>query len=350
MVQKRGKGKIGVAVIGLGMGQGHVAGYQQTDRAEVLAVCDINQSLAREVAARYQVPLVFTDYREMLQLDGLEVVSVCTPNYLHAPMSIDSLLAGKHVLVEKPLALNARQGAKMVEAAERSGKKLTMAVQRRFAPDSQSLKKLIEAGELGEIYHARAGYVRRMGVPGKESFWVKKKSGGGPLIDLGVHILDLTWWLMGCPQPVSASGATYDQVHRNRLAAEKRRGLLSRFDVEDLACALIRFEGGATIALEVSWASHIAKPLSECSLLGTKGGADLYGPDGLIMFTDLDGSPTDIQVKPDSAKTGLNMHQHFIDCIANDTEPLVSKEQALLVTEMLDAVYRSAEAGREVYV
>ncbi|MDO8683721.1 MAG: Gfo/Idh/MocA family oxidoreductase [Armatimonadota bacterium] len=332
-----------IGIIGAGMGYIHVKNLKKCPEAEVetVALCDVNEERAKHVASEFGVPNVFTDHKEMLKQDWIDAVLVCTPNYLHAPMTLDAFKAGKHVMCEKPMAMNATEAAEMVAAGKKAGKTLMMAFNNRFRADSQLLKKFIENGELGDIYYAKTGWIRRKGIPGCGGwFTTKEKAGGGPLIDIGVHVLDLTLWLMGNPRPVSVMGSAYNKFGP---AAAKERG--GTFDVEDLAVGLIKLDNGATLFLEASWASHIAKEQIYTSLIGTAGGADL---DPLRIYKDIHGVPTDVspQFKPVS---GHEMEiKHFVQRLREGKEPMSTGQHGLDIMNILDAIYKSMETGKGV--
>jgi len=340
---------VGAAVIGVGIGRAHLGGYAKSPDAKILAVCDINPERARAAATEFGVEHVFSDYREMLKLDHLDAVSVCLPNYLHAAVTIKCLRAGKHVMCEKPLAMNAREGERMVRAARESGKILMLAVNRRFQGETGLLKRFIDDGELGRIYFAKAGWLRRRGIP-RGWFSVKQMAGGGPLIDLGVHMLDLAWYLMGRPKPVRASGVTYNEIGA-RGADMGGWGVGhggGKFDVEDLAAGLVRFEGGRAIQLEVSWASHIERDRTFLDLYGTKGGATLEPQ--FRIFADRQGVHVDMSPEAPRVSSYEMEIANFIDSILGRAEPIAPAEDGLMVQRMLDAIYRSASLGREVAV
>lgn len=343
---------IGIGVIGCGgIAQGaHLPAYKALaqEGVAVIAVADVRREAASTAARKFEVPYVYEDYREMLKRDDIHAVSVCTPNFLHKQPTIDALEAGKHVLVEKPLAINAAEGREMVAAARRTGRKLQMGFNNRFGAAAQALKRFVVAGEMGEIYYARSQALRRRGIPAWGVFTQKEKQGGGPLIDIGVHILDLTLWLMGQPRPVSVTGQTYTKFGTREGVV----GLMGQWDpktftVEDFAVGFLRFENGATLTLETSFAANQEqREVFNCELFGTEGGCSLSPP---RMFLErnqtlIDASPVFLpQVATHQAEI-----RAFIEAIRNDTEPVVTGEEGLLVTEILDAIYRSAEEGREV--
>jgi predicted dehydrogenase len=344
---------IGIGIIGSGgIAQGaHLPAYKALadEDVRVIAVADVRRETAEQAAKKFEVPHLYEDYRELLKRDDIDAVSVCTPNFMHKQPTIDALEAGKHVLVEKPLAINAAEGRQMVAAARRTGKKLQAGLNNRFGSGPQALKRFIEAGELGDVYYARSQALRRRGIPSWGVFTQKDKQGGGPLIDIGVHILDLTLWLMGHPKPVAASGQTYTKFGKR----EGVLGLMGQWDtksftVEDFGVGFVRFENGATLTLETSFAANLEKEIFNCELFGTEGGCSL-SPLRLYFErnqTLIDATPVFLpQVHTHQAEI-----KSFIEAIRDDTEPPVTAEQGLMVTEILDAIYRSADEGREVRI
>ena len=332
--------KIRTAVIGLGWpGMQHLKGYIACDRSEVIAVCDLDEKRCEEVVQEYAIPKFFTDHRKMLESGEIDAVSVCLPNFLHAAISIDVLNAGKHVLCEKPPACTAQEAQAMADAAEKNKKKLMYAVVQRFSGSAQLLKKMIDNGELGEIYFGKAGYVRRRGIPiGREGWFVdKSKSGGGALIDIGVHALDCVWWLMGAPKPVAILGAAYSKF--GHLVPKD-----IKYDVDDATFAQIRFENGSTIVLEATWSINLPGG-GYVQLAGTKGGAQL---NPLTIYTEENGE--EINKTPDAPSVNSfdEETKHFVDCILDGSEPISSASQGVTLMQMLDGIYESSEKKREV--
>ena len=337
------KEKTTVGVIGLGLGQAHLAGYLKDERTEVIGLADLDAGLVEGTASRHGVPHAFTDYRDLAAL-GPDLVSVCLPNFLHAPVTIDVLDAGAHVLCEKPMALNAGQARDMAFAARRNGRYLMIALNNRFRAETRILKKLVEQEVLGEIYYARTGWLRRSGIPGPGTWFTRKsQAGGGPLIDLGVHMIDLTRWLMGNPRPVSVVGATYSRL------SDSVEGV---FDVEDLAAAFIRFEDDATLVAETSWASHVPSEGSYVKLMGTRGGAEITGND-LTVYTDLHGEQVDITpayAPREWSECVAAEIAHFVDCIQAGRTPMSTGEQGVEIMQILDGIYESAAGNRMVHI
>ena len=353
------KNKIKIAVIGCGgiAGAGHMPQYQiLKDDFEVVAVCDIIESRAKAFAEKFGVPAYYADYKDVLKIEGLDAVDICTPNYLHSIIAVDALDCGINVLCEKPDAVSVAEAERMKAAAEKSGKLLMVIRNNRFIAYMDHLKKCIDQGGFGRIYAARCGWQRRRGIPGKGGwFTTKEKSGGGPLIDLGVHMIDVTMWLMGNPKPVAVSGCTYrefanckisDSVH-SRLGDQKDGGV---FDVEDLAMGFIRFDNGACMQIEFSWASNIQQEDKFFELRGSEAGAAYHTTDNkLRIFTEQFGKTTDIVPNiPNSGGGHLGNIKNFADAIRGEAAPLYTPEQGLNMIKILEAIYESSETGKEV--
>ena len=332
--------KVRAAVAGLGWpGIQHLKGYIADPRSEVIAVCDLDKKHAQEVAREYKIPRVYTNHLKMLENSDVNVVSVCLPNFLHAPISMDALNAGKHVLCEKPPARSAQEAKVMADTAHQNDKTLMYALVQRFDGSTQRLKQLVRDGELGEIYFGKAGYVRRRGVPvGKEGWFVdKERSGGGALIDIGVHALDCVWWLMNSPRPVEVMGASYS--HFKHLAPDD-----VKYDVDDATFAQIRFENGATIILETTWALNLPGD-NYVKVAGTKAGATLSP---LTLYTEEDGKELDKPFEAPSINGFDEEVKHFIGCVIDGKEPISSAKQGIMLMQMLDGIYESAQKGRSV--
>ena len=345
--------KIKVGVIGTGgiANNSHLPGYSQIpDECEIFALCDIDPVALAKTNAKFPVQHTFDDYRKMLELDELDAVSVCTPNYAHFQPTIDALNAGKHVFCEKPIAMNALEAAQMVAASRKTGKILQIGYCYRFANTNQTLKRYIDAGELGEIYYAHATAMRVRGIPGWGVFIDKEKQGGGPLIDIGVHILDLSLWLMGHPKPISASGVTYQKFgKRGDVVGFMGQWDYTKFTVEDFASALIRFDNGATIMLESSFCANIPKDLFSTQILGTNGGAET---DPFRIVQEKHKSVNVLE--PTIPNRNNNMYhaeiKDFVACVKEGREPLVTGEHGLMVAQIMDAIYQSSELGHEVKI
>lgn len=342
---------INVGVIGTGgiAFNQHMPALAKQPDIKILAVCDVDEDCAKRAADKFSVPHIYTDYKKLLEMNEIDAVHVCTPNFLHAPPTVDALNAGKHVMVEKPLARNAVEGGEMVAAAKKNKKKLMVAQNMRFGPDIQCLKRFIDAGDLGEIYFARAWALRRRGIPSWGVFTDKEKQGGGPLIDIGVHVLDLTLYLMGHPKPIAASGMAYTKIGNT----PGHVGVWGPWDhtkytVEDYAAGFVRLDNGASLILESSFAANIGEDKFCSSLMGTRGGAETSP---LRIFAEERGALIDMTpVHLPSYSSYEAEVRGFYDAIQNDTEPPVTGEQALNVMKILDALYESSDEGREVLI
>ena len=336
------KTKVRAAVVGLGWpGMQHLKGYIADSRSEVIAVCDLDKTHAAKVAAEYKIQNIYTNHLEMLENKDIDAVSVCLPNFLHAPISIDVLNAGKHVLCEKPPARSAQEAKAMADAATENGKTLMYALVQRFDGNSQRLKQLVTAGELGDIYFGKAAYVRRRGIPiGKEGWFVdRERSGGGALIDIGVHALDCIWWLMNSPRPVEVMGAVYS--HFGHLVPDD-----VKYDVDDGTFAQIHFENGATIMLETTWALNLPGD-NYIKVAGTKAGATL---NPFMLYTEEDGQEVNKPLNAPPINGFDEEVKHFVGCIVEGKEPISSAEQGIMLMQMLDGIYASAEKGQSVRI
>lgn len=348
-----------VGVVGLGWpGRVHIEAYQQIPGVQVAAIADIDESRLSEIGARYDVSRRFTEYRALIDQPDIDIVSVCTPNYLHAPVAIAAFEAGKHVLCEKPLARTTEEGRTIVQAAQTSGRALQVVFNQRVRSDVQTLKAYIDLGHLGRVYHTKAYWLRRNGIPGMGGWFTRHEmAGGGPLIDLGVHMLDMALYLLDEPRVLSVSAATYAELGirgRGKRHAETRAQPSDHYDVEDLASAFIRLEGGGTLLLEASWATYrLDGDDFGLSLYGTDGGAtiDVHNydwRDTLRIFTDIAGSPADIHPQLYPVEGHLTVIRAFIDDLRGHNWSHLDGLAGLRRTQIIDACYRSAHEGREI--
>ena len=347
-----------VGVIGSGIGRTHLFGYRaQSDAVDVVALCDLNKARLNTVADEFNIPLRYTDIDQLLASGEVDAVSVCLPNHLHAPVAIAALEAKLHVLCEKPLAENTVSAQKVVDAVEKASTKFMMCFNRRYRRDVQWMKQFVDAGQLGQIYQVKAGWIRETGIPVGGWFSNKAMSGGGPLIDLGVHVLDSVMWLLDYPAPLTVSGNVQANFGPRHLKAWDKPDPAKSFDVEDSATAYIRLENDIILNLETSWASH-SKPGTDdifITLMGTEGTLELYianygSKNTLTIYTEIGGVP--VTTRPAVKETDGHDHQYviaeFIQCINNDTPPTAPVTHGYIILEMIDAIYRSAAAGREV--
>lgn len=356
--------KFKVGIIGCGgiaNGKHMPALAKMTDRVEMIAFCDIILERAEEAKKQYGTPdaKTYTDYRELLQDATIDVVHVCTPNDSHADITIAALEAGKHVSCEKPMAKTAADAQRMYEASQKSDKLLTISYQNRFRQDSLYLKQAIDDGELGEIYYGKAHAIRRRAVPTWGVFLDEEKQGGGPLIDIGTHALDLTLYMMNNYEPEVVLGQSFHKLSSTKNAANAWGPWdPEKFTVEDSAFGMIRMKNGATIMLEASWAlNSLDVDEAKCSLSGTKAGADMK--EGLRINGERYGKLYTNEIELDQGgvafyegkqenETDVEMRLWY-DAIENGTEPIVTPKQALVVSQILEAIYESAKTGKAVY-
>ena len=347
--------KIKLAVIGTGsISNEHIKSYIKNPNVELYAFCDLDAERVKTMAEKYEVTRTFTDMHEMLKLEEIDAVSVCTWNSAHAPCAIAALNAGKHVLCEKPMATSAKEAEEMKAAADKNGKLLMIGFVRRYGNDCAILKDFINVDYFGEIYYTKASYLRRNGNPGGW-FGDKSRSAGGPLIDLGVHVIDLVRYLLGNPKPVSVYGVTFQKL-LNRPNIKQRGDYASSTagevvcDVEDLATALIRFDNGAVLSIEAAFSLNMKKDKGEIELFGTKGGAKL-SPE-LEMYTEENNYLTNVTLDVPTALSfeGLfeNEINHFVSCLVDGTECKSPAQDGIEIMTILDAVYESARTGHEV--
>lgn len=355
--------KLKVGIIGCGgiAAQKHLSAIATINEAEVTAFCDTIPEKAEKLCGEFGVQgaKIYTDYRELLKDGSIDVIHVCTPNRSHSPITVAALEAGKHVMCEKPMATSYEEAKKMTDAAKKTGRLLTIGYQYRCMPAPLYLKKLCERGDLGEIYFAKAHAIRRRAVPTWGVFLNEKEQGGGPLIDIGTHALDMTLWMMDNYRPKSVTGSVYKKLNGNPDCGN----IFGPWDpkeytVEDSAFGFITMENGATIILEASWALNTLD-VGEgiCTLCGTKAGADMK--DGLRINSDDLGKFT--VTKPDLSVGGVQYYQgasmepkdiecrNWYDAVLHGKELRVKPEQALVVTQILEGIYESARTGKQVY-
>ncbi len=337
---------IKIGIIGSGkICQGpHMGAYDKIDNAKIVAICDIDEKKLEMVSKRYPDAKLYTDYKEMIANEELDAVDICTPNNIHSQAAIYALNQGLNVICEKPDAINAEEAEKMKKAAEDSGKTLMVIRNNRYRPTTKFLKDYIAEGKMGEIYAGRCGWIRRRGIPGWGGWFTDKaQSGGGPLIDLGVHIIDLAMYLMGNPKPVTVSGSTYSKFPHTSY---------SKTDVEDLCMGFIRFDNGACLQIEFSWASNIEYDQMFVELRGEKAGSRMSGIDRKFdIFTEECG--TNVTIKPAIDDYNcMNHHEanirHFLDVIEGKAEPDFTPQQGVNMVKILEALYKSAELGHEI--
>ncbi len=356
--------RLRVGIIGCGgIANGkHMPSIKAIDVADMVAFCDLVEERAVKAAKEYgtEDAKVYTDYKELLKDESIDVIHVCTPNRSHADISIESLHAGKHVMCEKPMAKTAADARRMVEAAKETGKKLTIGYQHRHKAQARYVKQVIERGDLGEIYYAKAPAIRRRGTPNWGVFLNEFEQGGGPLIDIGTHSLDLTLYLLDNYKPRMVVGTKYKKLTDPNCANPWGPWDVNQHTVEDSAFGFIVMQDGTTIILESSWALNTIEPIQEGStvLCGTKAGAQIRNNVVTINKDDLNRL---VEINPDLSAGGVAFYdgieetpqiteqKTWYDAILNDTDPVVLPEQACVVSEILEAIYKSAQTGEPVY-
>lgn len=345
--------KLRVGIVGTGnIAQAvHIPGWQDNPDAEITAVCDIVPQRVRKVAEENDVSHVFEDYRKLLKLKEVDVVDVCTPNRVHTPVTLAALRAGKHVLCEKPLAVTPKEIDKLIKAAREAKRVLMVGQNNRYRGISQAIKRWIEAGNLGTPYYARSWAIRRNLLPTAIGFISKEQSGGGPCLDIGVHCLDLAMWLMDFPEPVAVTGAATNQLAKKKTIPGAWGDWDARkFDVEDFACGMVRFENGTMLSLESSWLGHTPEPEDmSCMILGDKAGVSW--PSGQVC-TVSNGALIDAKIQPLPLRPQTHTTEiwEFYDAVVNRKPSPIPAEQSLKVIRILDGIYRSQKTGREVRV
>jgi predicted dehydrogenase len=358
-LQQRGymtTAQLRVGIIGAGIGKSHAEGYAKQSRVQITAIAGLDdrvKTLAGTYGAR-----TYGDYTELLAQPDIDAVSVCVPNGLHHEVTIAALKAGKHVLVEKPLARTPAEGQEMLDAAKAAGKILMISFNHRQRSDVQYIKQQIDSGRLGRIYYAKSYWMRRAGIPGINSWFVNKNmAGGGPLIDLGVHMLDIAMYLLDEPKPLAVSAATFAEFgpRGQKGSAGVRQNVEGSYEVEDLGTAMIRLEGGAMLHLEASWATH--GPNGDdfgIILYGTEGGAELkvvnYNNTNTvrIFYDEKDGTQVDLTPKIIPGGGHADVIKNFVGAILDNAPAIPSAEDGLRRTQVIDACYRSSIEGYEI--
>ncbi|MCR2806122.1 Gfo/Idh/MocA family protein [Paenibacillus soyae] len=338
-------------IIGAGaIGNVHMGTLAQVEGVETKAVTDAYLPLAQQRAEEHGIGAVHESPQALLEDESIDAVIIGVPNQFHASLAIEALKRGKHVLLEKPMAIDSVAARAIVEQAEKSGKVLMMSHQMRWKGLSRAVKARIDSGDVGRIYNAKTGWLRKKGIPGWGSWFTRKDlSGGGPLIDIGVHMLDLSLYLMGNPKPVSVFGSTYAEFGPNKegIGNWGTPNWDGYYDVEDLASALIKLEGGATLSLDVSWAAHAAGLPEEpfIHLMGTKGGIAIVGEKATFV-THADNQVVETEIEPlEGEEDRILMIKHFAECIREGKTPITSALSGYTNNRILDAIYESSRTG-----
>ena len=338
--------KVGWGVIGIsGIAQRRTVPemVEASKKAELVAVMSRSRERAEKYGKKFGAKYWYTSVEELLSNPEVEAVYIATPNHLHREQVIMAARAGKHVLCEKPMATNAEEAQRMVDAAKKAGKVLALSLNFRYMGPSRTVRKLVQKGVLGEVYYGKGAMLRKMSIP-RGWFHVRKWSGGGVLLDLASHILDVTWWVMGCPKPVAAIGATFSKFGpRGEGMGTWGVGFgEGPADVEDLAVGMIRFENGATIFVEVSWALHLDQPMNYSMVYGTEAGATIV-PEFKLYRQDK-------EIKTPEPEPTISPVLGFAQHLCEGKELLSPGEDGVVVMKMLDAIYRSAKRGTGVRI
>jgi predicted dehydrogenase len=355
-----------VGVVGLGWaGQQHLAAYHAHPDTEIVALAGLEDGPRAKLTRKYAIEHAVADWEDLLAVEGLDAVSVCVPTFLHAPIAVAALERGVHVLSEKPIALNASEAERMVKAARKADRVLDVAFNHRQRGDIQKLKALIDEGRLGHPYYTKAWWLRRTGIPTVGSWFTRRElAGGGPLVDIGVHVLDWSLFLLGDPKVVAVSASTYDLLATNGFGAgssgayQGKSGAgeaeAPKFDVEDLASVFMRLEGGGTLLVEASWAAHRRDgDQFGITMYGTDAGAEIivdnYAPKGdLQVFTDDGGEALATSVPVKRGRGHKAVIEQFVDKIRAGDWRRYDGAGAAGLARVVDACYLSAAEQREV--
>lgn len=354
------KRKLKVGIIGMGaIGSVHADAYgAHKDDAELAAICDVDESKLSAHGEKRGIPKagLFKDYKKLLASD-VEAVSVCVGNTLHKEVAIAALKAGKHVLLEKPMAMDSKQATDILSAAKKSGKTLQIGMVRRQSGDAKMLRQYVKDGFFGEIYHIHASLIRNRGIPGLGGwFTTKAMSGGGPLIDIGVHWFDAAMFVSGLWKPTSVSAKCYSKFGP-RMGEYKYIGMWAGppkldgvCDVEDYATGFARFGAKATMSFEIAWAAN-AEDSAYIEILGDKAGARMFHDKPLKIMTELNGGLADVSPRyPDPGNIFHNQAKAFLAACRGEAKPAATGEEGVAVMKLIDAVYESSRRGAEVKI
>ncbi|MCV9888959.1 Gfo/Idh/MocA family protein [Metabacillus halosaccharovorans] len=341
-----------VGIIGAGgIAKGaHIPNYLKCkDKVEIVAVSDVVKEKAEELAKEYSIPHVFTSYEEMLESVQIDAISVCTPNKFHHPATMAALKAGCHVLCEKPPAMTPQEAEEMADTAKKAGKILTYGFHYRHAPEVEALKRFVDGGELGNIYAARVTAMRRRGIPGWGVFTNKELQGGGPLIDIGVHMLDTALYLMGYPEPDTVFGVTYQKLGNRKGVGLMGSWDYENFSIEDMARGMITFKNGASILLETAFAANVEKhDEMNVTLIGEQGGADVFP---LKIYQEKHETLIDITPShlPKKGYHELEV-ERFVDACLEERTPSSTGLQGVYLQRIINGLYESAEKGEAIKI
>jgi predicted dehydrogenase len=348
-----------VAVIGVGWaGEQHLAAYHAHPDVEIVGLAGLEEPAREALATQYGIERHVAEWEDLLELDGIDAVTVAVPTFLHAPISIAALERGLHVLSEKPMALNAVEAQAMVDAARAAGRVLDVGFNHRQRGDIQKLAEVVGAGRLGRVYYGKAWWLRRTGIPKAGSwFTASELAGGGPLVDIGVHVLDYALHVLGSPSVTAVSASTYDLLGSAGFGyspTSTKTGEDARFDVEDLATAFLRLDDGGTLLVEASWAAHRSDgDQFGITLYGTEGGAELivddYAPIGsLRLFTDDRGVPAETRLMVQPGRGHDAVIEHFVAKIESGEWDAHDGAAAVALARIVDGCYESGREQREI--
>ncbi|MGH7179594.1 MAG: Gfo/Idh/MocA family protein [Tepidisphaeraceae bacterium] len=329
----------------------HMQYLKKIDGVGIAAASDVSAAALERARDEYAIPSIYADHREMLKKEAdLDAISVCTPNGLHARNTIDALEAGKHVMVEKPMAMSATEAQSMNDAAKRANKKLIVGFQYRFDPKSRMIHDQISSGAFGKVMYVRCQALRRRGIPNWGVFGRKDLQGGGPMIDIGVHVLEMAHYMIGSPNPVSATGNTWTFFGNkpSDTSCMWPNWDHKTYSVEDMAAGMVRFDNGAILTIEASFVAHIEKDIWNVNVMCEKGGANWETGQIFADYAKQQMNMTPGHVdRPDIFEAKM---RHFVDVCRDGKENVSPGEHGMMVQKMLDGVYASAEKGREVEI
>lgn len=354
--------EVRIGILGAGgiVAYGHLPALAKMKQVRVEALCDLQHERAEALAGQYGIRKVYARPAALLKNDDLDAVLIAAPNACHAPLTLQALDAGKHVICEKPPAMNAAQTARMVAQAKGRKKALLFAFNQRYTDRSQELKRRIQKDHLGDIYYVRAGWTRRRFIPGLGGWFTDRKlSGGGPLIDIGVHVLDLALWLCDYPKVKSVTGATFHELGKKVARTDLGPRGSEKMTVEDLAAAFLRFQNGGVLFVETSFALHTkTKERVYLDLMGTQGGAEWRFPQTpseppLTLTGEEKGRPYDLIPHIDEGQPWQSYAgewEEFLRCVGNPARSWPQAEQGVDLMKIVDAIYASAKSGRETLI
>ncbi|MCP3031521.1 Gfo/Idh/MocA family oxidoreductase [Halobacillus sp. A1] len=341
------KFKMGIIGVGGIAQERHIPAFAgMVDQVELTAVQDVNMDRAHLVAENFDIPKVFEDYNQLFS--EVDAVTICTPNKFHSEIAIAALEAGVHVLCEKPMAITTEEGEAMIAAAEHNDRLLSIAYHYRYTPEAELAKEAIAQGEIGDPLVSRIQAMRRRKVPGWGVFTNKDLQGGGSLIDFGCHLLDLALWLLDDPEPVEVIGKTYDRLSKTPGQVNDWGAFdHETFNVDDHVTSYITFKNGLSMQFECSWAANVKEDQTTLSISGVDGGMDVYP---FQLYQTKYGAVWNSQpnIPEDKLGAGFNQAKNFVDACLGNADLIVKPEQALKVTKLMEAIYKSSETGTSI--